>query len=159
MTFHSGTYLGQHHTPKGTVMSDIVKAVVADLTTTETLAEHLCARQRKLTFDRQYEADKAAKSGDKARQTIASTEAERHRYAWSQIQLIVDDDHYEAKKTAFTITTLQERVKELEGELRAAIGYMTNAAIDLNTGAPKKTALATINGGIYRARTALGEKQ
>jgi hypothetical protein len=30
-----------------------------------------------------------------------------------------------------------------------------NAAIDLETGAPKKTALGTINGGIAKAREAL----
>ena len=46
-------------------------------------------------------------------------------------------------------------IERLETELRACTGYMTNAAIDLETGAPKRTALATINGGIKRARAAL----
>lgn len=57
---------------------------------------------------------------------------------------------------------LAARVIELEAEnarlreaLSAAIGYMTNAAIDLETGAKKRTALDTINGGIARARPAL----
>jgi hypothetical protein len=49
-------------------------------------------------------------------------------------------------------------VERLRAELSAAIGYMTNAQIDLKTGAPKRTALATIEGGIKRARAAMGEK-
>lgn len=36
-------------------------------------------------------------------------------------------------------------------ELNAAIGYMRNAMIDLEAGAPKATALRTIRGGIKRA--------
>lgn len=57
------------------------------------------------------------------------------------------------------ITALEARVRELEEALRAATGYMTNAAIDLDTGAPKKTALATINGGIKLARAALNQEK
>lgn len=37
---------------------------------------------------------------------------------------------------------------DLLAALRAAQGYMRNAKIDLETGAPKKTALATIDGGL-----------
>jgi hypothetical protein len=51
-----------------------------------------------------------------------------------------------------------DEIARLRAELSAAIGYMTNAKIDLDTGAPKRTALATIDGGIKRARAALGEK-
>ena len=75
----------------------------------------------------------------------------------SQVETAAYRMFYAEHNTASTIAALQERVKELEGELRAAIGYMTNAAIDLDTGAPKKTALATINGGIKRARDILKE--
>lgn len=39
--------------------------------------------------------------------------------------------------------------------LRAAKGYMMNAAIDLETGTPKKTTLATLNGGIRMIDEAL----
>lgn len=39
--------------------------------------------------------------------------------------------------------------------LGIALGYMLNAQIDLETGAPKKTALATIKGGIEIVRAAL----
>lgn len=46
---------------------------------------------------------------------------------------------------------------ELLTALRAAQGYLTNAAIDLETGAPKKTALATINGGIEIVRAAIAK--
>ena len=44
---------------------------------------------------------------------------------------------------------------EAVAELKAMLGYMLNAAIDLETGAPKRTALATLNGGINRARLAI----
>ncbi len=51
-------------------------------------------------------------------------------------------------------TALRERAA-LRVALKAAAGYMTNAAIDLETGAPKRTALATINGGLKLVREAL----
>lgn len=41
--------------------------------------------------------------------------------------------------------------------LKAASGYLLNAAIDLETGAPKKTALATINGGLDLVRAAIAK--
>jgi hypothetical protein len=43
-----------------------------------------------------------------------------------------------------------DTIEHLEKEFKAAKGYMLNAAIDLETGAPKLTALRTINGGIAR---------
>ena len=46
-------------------------------------------------------------------------------------------------------------VDRLKAELKAAIGYMMNARIDLETGCTKATAIATISGGIERARVAL----
>ena len=45
--------------------------------------------------------------------------------------------------------------KRLRAELSAATGYMLNAKIDLETGAPKRTAITTIEGGLRRARAAL----
>lgn len=50
---------------------------------------------------------------------------------------------------------LGAEVERLREALSAAMGYMTNAAIDLETGAPKRTALGTINGGIKLAREAM----
>lgn len=85
--------------------SEIVR-VVANRATTETLAEHLCERERRLTLTRELEASEAAKIGDKARQSIASTESERHRYSWAQLQLIVDDDFK-------SLEALEARVREL----------------------------------------------
>jgi hypothetical protein len=43
----------------------------------------------------------------------------------------------------------------LEAALKASVGYMLNAKIDLETGAPKATAIRTIEGGIKLARAAL----
>ncbi len=77
----------------------------------------------------------------------------------SQVEMASYRLLYQKHEAASHITALEARVRELEDELRAAIGYMTNASIDLETGATKKTALATINGGIKRARAALGEKK
>lgn len=39
--------------------------------------------------------------------------------------------------------------------LKASLGYLLNAKIDLETGAPKKTAIQTLDGGIARVRAAL----
>lgn len=44
---------------------------------------------------------------------------------------------------------------QAEAALQAALGYMTNAMVDLETGAPKRTALATIKGGMSVVRAAL----
>ena len=41
--------------------------------------------------------------------------------------------------------------------LKAARGYLTNAAIDLQTGVPKKTALATVEGGIGLVSAAIAK--
>lgn len=48
-------------------------------------------------------------------------------------------------------------IARLREALSAACGYMRNAAIDLGTGAPKKTALATVEGGLKLAEAALKE--
>ena len=64
-----------------------------------------------------------------------------------------------------------DRAAELEGRLDASLsreaalrealekacGYLTNAAIDLQTGAPKRTALNTIEGGLKMVRDALAQ--
>ena len=50
---------------------------------------------------------------------------------------------------------LAAEIERLRGELSAATGYMLNAKIDLETGAPKRTAITTIEGGLRRARAAL----
>jgi hypothetical protein len=46
---------------------------------------------------------------------------------------------------------------DMRAELSAAIGYMRNAKIDLETGATKATAIRTISGGIERAEAALAK--
>jgi len=52
---------------------------------------------------------------------------------------------------------LRKRVAGLEAALKAMQGYLLNAKIDLETGATKRTAICTIEGGLKRARAALGE--
>lgn len=47
--------------------------------------------------------------------------------------------------------------EELIAELSAAVGYMRNAKIDLETGATKATAIRTVSGGIARAEAALAK--
>ena len=46
---------------------------------------------------------------------------------------------------------------QMRAELSAALGYMRNARIDLETGASKATAIRTISGGIKRAEEALAK--
>jgi hypothetical protein len=50
---------------------------------------------------------------------------------------------------------LAAEIERPRGELSAATGYMLNAKIDLETGAPKRTAITTIEGGLRRARDAV----
>lgn len=49
------------------------------------------------------------------------------------------------------IPAIRALLSQASLELAAALGYMRNAEIDLLTGAPKKTALQTLEGGIARA--------
>lgn len=51
---------------------------------------------------------------------------------------------------------LVEESARLRVGLNSAVGYMMNAQIDLRTGAPKQTAINTVNGGIDVLRAALG---
>ena len=52
-----------------------------------------------------------------------------------------------------------EQRDELIEELKAALGYMQNAQIDLQTLCPKKTAIRTLSGGIQRVRAALAKAE
>ena len=55
------------------------------------------------------------------------------------------------------IAAWNTRAPDMRAALEAAAGYLMNAKIDLETGAPKRTAIATIEGGIKVVREALGE--
>ena len=50
---------------------------------------------------------------------------------------------------------MKERCAALEKALSATAGYLLNAKIDLETGAPKRTAIMTIDGGLAMVRAAL----
>jgi hypothetical protein len=54
---------------------------------------------------------------------------------------------------------LRSRIEVLQRELSAAVGYMRNAKIDLETGATKATAIRTISGGIARAEAAIANAE
>ena len=57
------------------------------------------------------------------------------------------------------IDRLNGEIARLTKALSAASGYLINAKIDLETGAPKRTAITTIEGGLRMVRAALnGEK-
>ena len=51
--------------------------------------------------------------------------------------------------------TTEQQAADLAKALRAAIGYMRNASIDLSTGCTKATAIRTIEGGIKITQEAL----
>lgn len=64
-----------------------------------------------------------------------------------------NDDRLDAAIEALAAS--EARVDSLEKALQSAIGYMTNASIDISTGAPKATAIKAIEGGIKATRAAL----
>ena len=49
--------------------------------------------------------------------------------------------------------------RDLLQALKTAQGYMLNAKIDLETGAPKKTAIATIEGGLKIVAAAIARAE
>jgi hypothetical protein len=61
-----------------------------------------------------------------------------------------DAKHYDDPRNVAWAKDAADTIEHIAKELKAARGYMLNAAIDLETGAPKATALRTINGGIDR---------
>jgi hypothetical protein len=61
-----------------------------------------------------------------------------------------------AEQTSDGRSSLEAR-DELLTALRAASGYLLNAKIDLETGAPKRTAIDTINGGLRIVGAALAK--
>lgn len=62
-----------------------------------TLAEELAERAKRQMLDTEREAFQAAQSGDKARQSIASTESERHRAVYHAMCLIIADQRNEIR--------------------------------------------------------------
>lgn len=50
-----------------------------------------------------------------------------------------------------------DHTPELIASLKACVGYLLNAKIDLETGASKATAIRTIEGGIKQARDVLAK--
>ena len=53
------------------------------------LLEHLITRNRDLSKQRELEAEKAASDGDKLRHSLASTESERYRAVWHELELVM----------------------------------------------------------------------
>lgn len=66
-----------------------------------------------------------------------------------------DEGRAATKRLLDRAVTAEAEIERLRAELSAATGYMLNAKIDLETGAPKRTAITTIEGGLRRARAAL----
>lgn len=57
------------------------------------------------------------------------------------------------------LSASQAQCERLRAALKAASGYLLNARIDLETGAPKRTAIQTIDGGLTVVRAALKENE
>lgn len=64
-----------------------------------------------------------------------------------------------AETRADVVGDLEAEIACLTKALKAASGYLLNAKIDLETGAPKRTAVATIDGGLQMIREALGTER
>jgi hypothetical protein len=58
-------------------------------------------------------------------------------------------------RAADALDTQRDEIAYLRAALSSAIGYMMNARIDFETGCTKATAIATITGGLARARAAI----
>ena len=56
---------------------------------------------------------------------------------------------------ASRIVSMTAELRQVTDEISAMLGYMRNARIDLETGAPKATAIRTLSGGIKRGERAL----
>ncbi len=52
-----------------------------------------------------------------------------------------------------------QKIERLRATLQSMTGYLLNAKIDLETGAPKRTAIMTIEGGLKIARQTLIDTQ
>lgn len=61
------------------------------------------------------------------------------------LRWMVTDEHREAA----------DEIERLRKALSSAAGYLLNAKIDLETGAPKRTAINTIEGGLCLVEAAL----
>ena len=72
-----------------------------------------------------------------------------------QIDLIADAVIARLDKQAARIAELESARESLVCALEAALGYMMNAKIDLETGTAKGTTIATLTGGISTTRATL----
>lgn len=80
---------------------------------------------------------------------------EWHARNWANAEFIATFDPPTVKLMLATIRRAEQDNKRLREALGKCTGYLLNAKIDIETGAPRKTALATIEGGLNMARAAL----
>jgi uncharacterized protein YhaN len=99
---------------------------------------------------------------------IAELEAENHRLGnWinaieeqaGDLQAEVDMIFRQVDERDGAISVLRAQNEAYRSEISAAIGYMLNAMIDLQTGTKKATTIGTLEGGINRMRTALSPER
>ena len=67
------------------------------------------------------------------------------------------DQKYGAGGGALIKRQAADEIERFQKALAVAEGYLLNALIDLQTGAPKKTAIQTIDGGLKMVRAALAK--
>lgn len=68
----------------------------------------------------------------------------------------IREDHWRAiTQASAELTQARAQVAQLRGALDSAKGYLLNAKIDLETGAPKRTAIQTIDGGLKHIQIAI----
>ena len=74
---------------------------------------------------------------------------------WQELRLCFEHLAMNALKLRLNLDEVTASKATAIAYLKASLGYLMNAAIDLETGAKKKTALDTINGGVNIVRDAL----
>lgn len=99
--------------------------------------------------------------GDELVKRLREIAVERDAAAWYSGSARAQDHSISgmlAGEAADRIAALERENAALREALGAACGYLLNAKIDLETGARKSTAIATIEGGLRRVRGALQER-
>jgi hypothetical protein len=76
---------------------------------------------------------------------------------WQELRLCFEHLAMNALNLRINLDEVTASKATAVAALRASFGHLMNAAIDLETGAKKKTALDTINGGVKMVQDALAE--
>lgn len=123
----------------------IVPSEVAASLRSISLAEHLFDRHMRIARKRLDEAEAAAAKGDRTRQSIASTEAERHRFAALELRLVIDCFHTDdARKAPDYLLISRKLVEEARACMRETGWHLAPASEPFSADGVLECAVADI---------------